>query len=169
MSTRRASAASARRLVLGVAVSAASLAITTGAIYALRPIAPVLSLGALYVLAVLVVAIGWGAFFGVLVSVASMLAFNFLFLPPTHTFRLRESENWFALAVYRVIAVVVSELATRARRRTAEAEQRRREAELLAEVSAVLLEPGDVQSKLRRIAERAADVLSVRRVHIELE
>jgi len=118
---------------------------------------------------VLVVAIGWGTIYAVLVSVASMLAFNFFFLPPTHTFRLRDSENWFALAVYLVIAVVVSELATRARRRTAEAEQRRREAELLAEVSALLLEPGEVQGKIRRVAARTADVLSVRRAHVEPE
>ena len=76
------SAKRARRLTLGVSVSVATLAVTTGAIYGLREIAPVLSLGALYVLAVLVVAIGWGAVYGVLVSVASMLAFNFLFPAP---------------------------------------------------------------------------------------
>src|SRR5439155_21361586 len=63
----------------------------------------------------------------------------------------------------------VSARASRARRRTAEAEQRRREATLLAEVSAVLLEPGDVQGKVRQIAGRAAEVLSVPRAHIELE
>src|SRR6266508_3582798 len=160
MSSKRASAASVRRLVLGVAVSVAALAMTTGAIYALRQIAPVLSLGALYVLGVLVVAIGWGTIYAVLVSVASMLAFNFFFLPPTHTFRLRDSENWFALAVYLVIAVVVSELATRARRRTAEAEQRRREAELLAEVSALLLRLASALLGLRRPAPCARSQLA---------
>ena len=43
-----------------------------------------------------------------------MLAFNFFFLPPVHTLALRDSENWFALAVYLVTAVVVSDLAASA-------------------------------------------------------
>jgi two-component system sensor histidine kinase KdpD len=45
-----------------------------------------------------------------------LLTFNFLFLPPVHTFALRDSANWVALAAYLVTAVVVSELATRSRR-----------------------------------------------------
>jgi two-component system sensor histidine kinase KdpD len=45
-----------------------------------------------------------------------MLAFNWFFLPPTHTFQLRDSENWVALAVYLGTAVSVSALATRQRR-----------------------------------------------------
>ena len=40
-----------------------------------------------------------------------MLAFNFFFLPPTHTLQLADSENWVALAVYLVTALAVSELA----------------------------------------------------------
>jgi len=102
--------------------------LVTGAVYALRPVAPVLSLGVLYLFAVLPVAALWGLPYAAAVSVVSMLAFNFLFLAPTHTFRLADSENWVALAVYLVTAVSVSELAARARRRAAEAEKLAREA-----------------------------------------
>ena len=105
----------------------------TGAIFGLRTFTPVLSLGVLYVFAVLPVAIGWGLAYAVPVSIASMLAFNFFFLPPLHTLALQDSENWFALAVYLVTGVVVSELAARARRRAVEAEEREREAAELAE------------------------------------
>jgi two-component system sensor histidine kinase KdpD len=73
-------------------------------------------LGVLYVIAVVAVAVVCGLAFAIPASVASMLAFNFLFLPPVHTFALRESENWVALAVYLVTSVVVGELATRSRR-----------------------------------------------------
>jgi K+-sensing histidine kinase KdpD len=103
-------------------LSLGAVALVTGAVFALRPVAPVLSLGVLYLFAVLPVAVFWGLPYAVSVSVVSMLAFNFLFLPPTHTFRLADSENWVALAVYLVTAVSVSELAARARRRAAEAE-----------------------------------------------
>ena len=39
-----------------------------------------------------------------------MLAFNFLFLAPLYTLTLQDSRNWFALAVFVVTAIVVSEL-----------------------------------------------------------
>jgi two-component system sensor histidine kinase KdpD len=112
-----------------LAVSAAAVAVVTGAIFGLRNVAPVLGLAILYLLAVLPVAVLYGLGYALAVSIASMLAFNFFFLPPLHTFALTDSENWVALAVFVVTAAVVSELATRARRRgfaAAEADMLRR-------------------------------------------
>jgi two-component system sensor histidine kinase KdpD len=146
----------------------ASVALVTGAVYALRPVAPVLSLGVLYLLAVLAVAVVWGVAYALAVSVASLLVFNFLFLPPLHTLDLRDSQNWVALAVYLVTAIVVGQLAARVRRRAAEAEQREREAALLAEVSGLLLESDNVQAQLREIAARLAAVLGSSHGWIEL-
>ena len=71
--------------------------------------------------AVLPVAIVWGFAYAVGVAVSSMLAFNFFFLEPVHTFTLADSSNWFALVVFVVTAVVVSELAAGSRRRAQEA------------------------------------------------
>jgi len=122
-----------RRRSAGVAFSVGAVAVVTGAVYALRPIAPVVSLGVLYVLAVVAVAVVFGLAYAIPVSVGSMLAFNFLFLPPVHTFALRESENWVALAVYLTVGVVVGELATRSRRLAREAV----EAETLRQADAV--------------------------------
>jgi K+-sensing histidine kinase KdpD len=116
-----------------VVFSVAVVAVVTGAVFALRPIAPVVSLGVLYVLAVVAVAVVYGLAYAIPVSVASMLAFNFLFLPPVHTFALRESENWVALAVYLIVGIVVGELATRSRRLAREAV----EAETLRQADAV--------------------------------
>jgi hypothetical protein len=58
---------------------------------------PIVSLGVLYLFAVLPVAALWGLPFAIPVSIVSMLAFNWLFLPPTHTLRFADSENWVAL------------------------------------------------------------------------
>jgi two-component system sensor histidine kinase KdpD len=112
-----------------LAVSAVAVAVVTGAVFALKTVAPVLGLAILYLLAVLPVAVLYGLAYALAVSIASMLAFNFFFLPPLHTLELRESENWVALGVFVVTAIVVSELATRARRRAfaaAEADTLRR-------------------------------------------
>ena len=129
------------RVLIGAVFGVACVAVVTAVIFGLREVAPVLSLGVLYLFAVLPVAVLFGLTYAVGVSVLSMLAFNWFFLPPTHTFSLRESENWVALAVYLLTAIVVSELAARARRRAADAEQREREASVLARASAAPKRP----------------------------
>src|SRR5438552_9910789 len=150
-----------RRIASGVIASAAAVTVVTAAVALLKPHVPVLSLGVLYVFAVLPVAVAWGLGFGVGVSIASMLAFNWFFLPPTHTFQLRDGANWLALAVYLVTAVVVSDLAARSRRRAREAEQRAREAQSLAETARALLEGSEIRQELDGIAARAAVALGV--------
>jgi len=146
----------ARRLLTAIVGSASAVAATTGLVYALRPIAPTLSLGVLYTLAVLTTAILFGLGFAIAVAVASMLAFNFLFLEPTGTLSLADGRNWTALGVYVVTAIVASELATRARRRASEAEQREREAALLSDAAAALLQG----RPLDELLEYAQEVLS---------
>jgi two-component system sensor histidine kinase KdpD len=139
--------------------SAALVAAVTGVIFALREHVPVLGLSILYLMAVLPVAVLWGLPYALLVSVASMLTFNFFFLPPLHTFTLQDSSNWFALAVFVVTSVVVSELAARSRRRA-------NESALLAEIAASLLERGELAGELDRIAADAAQALQVERATI---
>src|SRR5262245_45003381 len=120
-----------KRLLVPIVASAAAVAIVTVAIGVLDDHVPVLSLGVLYVFALLPVAVVCALCYSLPLALVCMLTFNWFFLPPTHTFTLREGENWFALAVYSATAIVVSELATRARRRAATAEQRERESAVL--------------------------------------
>jgi two-component system sensor histidine kinase KdpD len=153
----------------GAVASVLAIAVVTGAIFAFREFVPVLSLGVLYVFAVLPVAVIWGLGLSLPVAVGSMLAFNFFFLAPVHTLTLTDSANWFALAVYSGTAVVVSELAARSRRRTVEAEQRRREAALLADISTDLLQGRGVRDELEEIEQRSAEVLGITGMRIDLE
>ena len=157
-----------RRLALPLLGSVAAVAVASLLVYAFQPIAPTLSLGVVYVLAVLPIAVVWGARWSLPVAVASMLVFNWFFLPPVHTLTLRDSENWSALVAFSVTAVVVSELAARSRRRAADAEQRRREAALLAEIAGHHLGGGKLEDELVWIGGRAAEVLGVPRAEIEL-
>jgi len=154
-----------QRHVAAFPASLAALAIATALVYAVKPIAPVLSLGVLYTPAVLVVAVFFGAVYATAVAVASMLVFNFLFLPPVNTLTLADARNWTALAVYVITAIVCSNLATSARRRAAEAEQRELEAALLADASAAVLR----EEPLDEIRERAADVLAGELAHARFE
>ena len=157
-----------RNRLAPLAGSAAAVVLVTAAIFLLRESVPVLSLGSLYVLAVLPVAILWGRVWAVLVAIASMLAFNFFFLEPVHTFRLSDRSNWLALAVYLATAIAVSELSTRARQRAAEAEQREREEALLGELSVALLQGESLVDELPRIGSATGSVLGVEGARIEL-
>jgi two-component system sensor histidine kinase KdpD len=153
---------------VGVLASAGVVVLLSGVVALLKPHVPVLSLGALYVLAVLPVAILWGTALAAVVSVASMLTFNWFFLPPYHSFHLREDQNWLALAVYLAIAFAVSALAARARARREDAEQRRIEAHALAEAALDLLRGRTVDDELGRLASLTAGVLGVEGARLEL-
>jgi two-component system sensor histidine kinase KdpD len=157
-----------KRLAQGLLASIVAVAVVTAAIELLKPYVPVLSLGVLYVFAVLPIAVLYGLPLALVVSVASMLAFNWFHLPPVHTFTLADSENWFALAVYLATAIVVSELAARSRRRAMTAEQRERESSLLAELATELLRGRNVDDELPEIGARTAAVLGVPSAQIEL-
>jgi len=150
-----------RDLPVGVLASTGAVAIVSALVALLEPHVPVLSLGVLYVFAVLPVAVLWGTPLALLTSVASMLAFNWLFLPPRHTLHLRDGANWLALAVYCATAVVVGLLAARARRKSADAEQQRRESHVLAEAAGALVRGVDEGLALELVAEPLAAALRV--------
>ena len=137
------------------------LAAVTGVIALLEPHVPVLSLAVLYLLAILPVAVAWGLVYAAAVAVGGMLVFNFFFLPPLHTLTIQDSRNWFALLVFLVTAVVVSDLAARSRRRA-------QESALLAQVAGTLLEQVDVGAALGRVGDELAAALGVGTATIEL-
>ena len=55
------------------------------------------------------------------ISVIAMLAFNFFLLPPFYT--IADPQNWVALFVFVVVAVIASQLSAAVRQRASEAEE----------------------------------------------
>jgi two-component system sensor histidine kinase KdpD len=152
----------------GVAVAAAGVALTTLAVFALKEIAPVEALIVVYLVTVLVVSIGWGWLLGGCAALAGAFAFNYFHVPPTGRFTIADAQNWVALAVFFVVAMVAGSLAGAARRRTQEAEQRRREADLAAELARLLLRGEDLDAVLPAASQRLARALKVPSAAIEL-
>lgn len=152
----------------GVLAGLAAVALTTLLIYPLRTVVPPVSTGVVYLLAVLLVSTFFGLWVGLGTAVASALAFNWFHLPPTGRFTIAQAENWVALVVFLVAAVVVSTLAELARARAQEAEQRRREADLAADLARLLLGGPDVGAALEPAAERLAQALELPGAAIEL-
>ena len=127
-----------------------------------------MSLGVVYLLAVLLVATVWGLWLGIATAVASALAFNYFHIPPTGELTIEDGEHWVALAVFFVTAVVASELAERARQHAREADDRRREADLSAEMARLLLRADDLREALAAGAHRIATALDLPSASIEV-
>jgi two-component system, OmpR family, sensor histidine kinase KdpD len=146
---------------LGLSVAAASVALCTASIYPLKTVAPAVSLGVVYLLAVIGVSIFFGLRLGLITAVASAAAFNFFHLPPVGRFTVADSRNWVALVAFLVTAAIASTLAELARSRAQEADARRREADLVAELARVLLGGPDLRAALPSAAERISRALEL--------
>jgi two-component system sensor histidine kinase KdpD len=159
----------ASRPLIGAIVAAGAVALTTAVLYPLSEVAPSVSLGVLYLLAVVLVSTVWGLRLGLATSVAAGLAFNYFHIPARGRFTIAEAENWFALVVFLVAAVVASSLSELARTRVIEADRRRREADLAAELARLLLGTPEPRTALTTAADRIADALRIDSASVVLE
>ena len=154
--------------LLGVVVSVVSVALATAAIYALKRVAPVVSLSVVYLPAVALVSVFWGLWLGLATSLLSAAALNFFHIPPVGRFTIADSRNWIALAAFTTIAAIVSTIADVARNRAIEADLRRREADLAAGLARELLAGAQTEPALRAAARRIAEALKLPSAALEL-
>jgi two-component system, OmpR family, sensor histidine kinase KdpD len=120
-----------------------------------------------FLLAVLATATWWSLFEAVVGSVIAVLAFNYFFLPPVGTFTIADPQNWIALTAFLVTSVIASQLSTTAKRRTAEAVQRRTEMERLYNLSRALMIVESRQAAVaRHVAAQIASAFDVQAVAI---
>jgi K+-sensing histidine kinase KdpD len=108
-------------------------AITVGPIVAALRLASVSYAGVaapLLLLDVVVVARLWGTGPALIAAASGAGAFSYYFLPPAG-FGIEDPEDWIAFVTFIVTAVIAGELASRAERRTAEAQAGRHEIERL--------------------------------------
>lgn len=143
----------ARPLGVGIVVAIIFLVAEVGAVVALKQVAPENAFGALLLLGVLVVSAGWDFGLAIATSLASAAVYAYLHLEGRDSLAP-------ALAVFLTLALLTNVLVGQARLRAAEAEQRRREADLLAAQ----------QAALRRVATlvaRSADPAEVYTVAVD--
>jgi two-component system sensor histidine kinase KdpD len=154
--------------ISGVVVAAASVTVATLAIYPLSQVAPAVSLNVVYLPAVVVVAAYWGLQLGLVTAIASAAALNFFHLAPVGTFQLGDHRDWAALSAFVVVAVATGLIAELARTRAQEADARRHEADLAAELAQVLLGGLRVDEALALAAKRLAVAIGADAAALEL-
>jgi signal transduction histidine kinase len=157
-------------LWLGTVVAPAFIAAETLLVYPLRGVASdIVALGVIYLVGVLVVSTIWGLALGAATAVASAAAFDFFHIPPALAFAPTRSSDWVALAVFLVVALLVATVAELARSRAVEADERRAEAGVAAEIGRRLLRTGDLRSALPDASAHLARTLGLSDAAIELE
>jgi two-component system sensor histidine kinase KdpD len=153
----------------GAVVAVLLVVFCTLLIYPLKQAAPVVSLGVVYMLAVVIVSVTWGLWLGVGTSLLSALAFNYFHLPPVGQLTIRSAENWVALVAFVIVSMLASSVAEVTRARSREAAERRREADLAAEMARLLLGGRRLSEDLPTASARLSQVLGLPSAAIELE
>ncbi len=127
-----------QRYLIDSLIAVAGVAAVTLVIYAyhLYPTIPHISLA--YLLLILLLASMRGRYAAVVAAVIAVLAFDFFLVPPLYTFVISRWEEWIALFVFLVTALITSQLTTQTRQSVEQARLREREARILYEAGRVI-------------------------------
>jgi two-component system, OmpR family, sensor histidine kinase KdpD len=110
----------------------------------------------LLLLNVVIAARFWGMGPALLAATSAAAALSYYFLPP-HGFEIEDPDDWIAFVTFLGTAIVAGELASRAERRTAEAQQKSREIErLYEELHAAFDRASEAEAARRNEALKAA-------------
>ncbi|MEW5987180.1 MAG: DUF4118 domain-containing protein [Chloroflexota bacterium] len=146
----------------------AAIGCTTAVLYLLRGslASPIIAL--LYLLPVVLSTRSWGLGAGIVAAFCAFLSFNFFFIPPFYTFVVHETQDFLALVVFLVVAVIISQLVGRAQSSLAEAQAREREATHLYELSTALVGLRRQETIAHKVAEHVRQVFQAEVVQIAL-
>ena len=127
------------------------------------------TVGFTFLLAILVVSANWGLRYALLMAVVATLAYNYFFLPPLLHFTIADPQNWVALVVFLVTALIASQLSERARREALQSNQRRQEVERLYAFSQQLLLADNVFGLLNNVPAYIVESFGVEGAALFLE
>ncbi len=149
-----------KRNLIDSLVAVAGVAVVTVIIYAyhLYPTIPNISL--IYLLLILLLASTRGRYAAIVAAVVAVLAFDFFLVPPLYTFVISRWEEWIALFVFLVTALITSQLTTQRRKSVEQARLREREARILYEAGRVINITDSLDDQLDTIVLAFARVFS---------
>jgi len=113
-----------------------------------------------YLLVVLTLASTRGRYAAILTSLVAFLAFDYFLVPPLFVFTINRPEEWIALFVFLVTAILTSQLAVALRDRAEQASRRERETRILYDLVRITNQEAEPEHQLHTIAQAVVDVLS---------
>ena len=155
-----------RVLGTSAAIVAASLAITTAAVFLVQDFAGIADASMLYLLAVALVAYLRGSWAAVATAIGAFLTYNFLFLPPRFTFQVADPQHLLTLALLLTVGAGIGRLTGLQRDQAERSERREHEARALFEVSRAITSAKRMQDALPVLVSGLASDARMARVWI---
>jgi two-component system, OmpR family, sensor histidine kinase KdpD len=154
-----------QRYLLDSVLASVGALLVTAIIFSfhLYPLIPNISI--VYLLVVIGLASTRGRYAAILASLVAFLSFDFFIVPPLYTFVIYRVEEWVALFVFLVDAILTGQLAAALRLRAKEASRRERETHTLYDLVRVTNRETEPERQLEAIARTVVDVLSPWGVH----
>lgn len=134
--------------------------LVTGLIYAFQLYPRIPNISLVYLLVVLTLASTRGLYAAILASVVAFLSFDFFLVPPFYTFTIAKFDEWLALFVFLVTAIITGELASALRKRAEQARRREHETRILYELVRATNSEEDLYRQLSIVARAVVDVFA---------
>src|SRR5438132_3363911 len=154
-----------QRYLLDTVLAFGGAMLVTGIIYLFQLYPRIPNISIVYLLAVLALASTRGRYAAILASLVAFLSFDFFLVPPLYVFTINRVEEWIALFVFLVTAILTSQLAATLRQRAEQSNRRERETRILYDLVRVSNREEEPEQQLQAIAQAIGDVLSSWRVY----
>jgi two-component system sensor histidine kinase KdpD len=149
-----------KRYLLDSALGVVGTFLVTGILYFFQLYPRIPNISLLYLLVILTLASTRGLYAAILASIIAFLSFDYFLVPPYYTFTIAKFDEWLALFVFLVTAIITSQLASALRHRAEQARQREHETRILYELVRATTSEESLQKQLTIIARSVVDVFS---------
>ena len=154
-----------QRYLLDSGLACGGAMLVTGFIYLFQLYPRIPNISIVYLLVVLALASTRGRYPAILASLVAFLSFDYFLVPPLYVFTINRVEEWIALFIFLVTAILTGQLAAALRERAEQASRRERETHILYDLVRVTNREGVPERQLHTIARAVVDVLSSWGVH----
>ncbi|MGZ3610060.1 MAG: ATP-binding protein [Ktedonobacteraceae bacterium] len=149
-----------KRYLIDSALGVVGTFLVTGILYYFQLYPRIPNISLLYLLVILTLASTRGLYAAILASVIAILSFDFFLVPPYYTLTIAKFDEWLALFVFLITAIITSQLAAALRRRAEQARLREHETRILYELVRATTSEESLQQQLSIIARAVVDVFS---------
>ena len=150
-----------RSWLAGYLAAVVGVALVTCLIALVRDRAAIANISSLYLIVVLAVAATFGGGPAIAGSLLAFLTFDWFFVQPVGQLNVSDPDEWLALLLFLVTAVVTSQLAAALRRRAAEARRRERETLALYALNTLIAQDNDPHRIIANVAKHFAPDLDL--------
>jgi two-component system sensor histidine kinase KdpD len=149
-----------RYLIEGLQAAAGAL-VVTGIIYAFHLYPTIPNISIVYLLVILILASIYGRYAALVAALVAFISFDFFLVPPFYSFTISRWEEWIALFVFLVTALITSHLTSVMRQSIEQARLRERETRILYEAGRVINTTDQIDEQLDSIALSLVRVFSL--------